>query len=983
MNEPKEATKKSFKDTLNLPTTAFPIRANPKEDDIKLLNRWQLEDLYTKTFFKNAQEGPVFILHDGPPYSNGHIHMGTAYNKIIKDVVTKARRMLGYHVPVTPGWDCHGLPIEQKVLEEQKELAKAPKADIKRACRKYAQRWVGVQKDEFKQLGVLMDWDKPYLTMSPEYESSILNAFAELVDAGYIERKNKTVPWCIHCQTVLAAAEIEYAERKDNSVYVLFPIVMNDTLKKYFNNYDHVYVAIWTTMPWTIPLNRAVLMKPDTTYVLTLIDSIPVIIGKECIEQVGNDIKKEITVVKEFDSQELDQYNILLGHPLNPSYTVPLIAHASVMTNEGTAFVHCSPGSGPDDYEVALMHDLEIFAPITPDGRYMAPVEPFALRGMSVEDGQIWVIKELAHCGALLGKTTIRHSYPHCWRCRKGLIFRATKQWFCNLAANDLKKRTLTAISGIQSVPAASANRLLATIEGRLEWCLSRQRAWGVPLVGVLCKTCDALHTNKNLILFVANGVAKEGVEYWDNLPIADLQHLLPTTCQYCGSVEWLKETDILDVWFDSGVSHCAVLQTSPYLSFPADLYLEGKDQHRGWFQSSLLTSIAIDRQPCTKAFLTLGFIVDGNGKKMSKSLGNVVAPNDLIAKLGTDGVRLWATSNDFNSDVVLSDVLVNNVQEVFRKIRNTARFLLSNLYDFNHTTDAVPLHELTLIDRYALQQLFMLNHRIVHSYVSYDIIGVYHELNEYCTNDLSALYLDIVKDRLYTEKADGHKRRSAQTACYYILDTLTKLAAPILSFTTELISDEYQKDKSCSIHLQDMNTLSSIWISLVAAEVEQKNAAVITAALSAPHSFAEADLIQFKESYQQQWGLIKKIRSVLLKAIEEKRADGLVKHPLEVSLTIAIDVHEKGISSLNELFNLATQEGKEVLCSFIKELTIVSQCTITTHSAELPRTAIPGLNVLVEHALGDKCQRCWQWEEGMTSEGLCQRCHTLLAMSR
>ncbi len=800
--------KKSFKDTLNLPHTNFPIRPNHKEDDALMLKRWESENLYKRSF--NAHKGEKkFILHDGPPYANGHIHIGHAYNKILKDIVCKSQRMMGKHVPVTPGWDCHGLPIEFAVKKENPELSGDA---LKKACREYAQKWIDVQKYEFKQLGVLMDWDNPYLTMNFEYEARTLNAFGILVENGYIERKNKTVPWCPTCQTVLASAEIEYQDRKDPSLYVLFTL-QQDVCEALFPQLTNkpISLLVWTTTPWTLPLNRAVLLKPNTEYAVLETENDYVIVGKSRANAIAQLLNISKDSVAMFNSQELVALQAQVAHPLIPDFFTPVLVDDSVLTDDGTACVHSAPGVGPIDYEVGIKNNLEIYSPISPDGHYTKDIAIAELVGMPVANAHGWVIQKLTEANTLVLKASIKHSYPHCWRCRGGLIFRATKQWFCDLSRNDLKEKACAAISRITMLPEASHNRFEATIEGRLEWCLSRQRAWGVPITALICDKCDYTYITKEFIDEIAQKVAQHGIGYWDNVS-AETVKSAPTSCPQCITGVLRKETDILDVWFDSGISHYAVLQQNPALQFPADMYLEGKDQHRGWFQSSLLTSMIIEQTPCTKSIVTHGFTVDEHGRKMSKSLGNVVAPQEIIDRLGTDGLRLWASSIDNAGDAVVSEVLLKNVQEVFRKIRNTCRFLLSNINDFDLATDAILLEKMQSIDQYAMQELFELHEEVMHAYVDYNFTRVFHLLGNYCSVNLSAFYLDIVKDRLYVEKKDGLERRSAQTVCAHILDTLTKLMAPILSFTAEQISDEYQKDKTDSIHLQQFSVVHNVW---------------------------------------------------------------------------------------------------------------------------------------------------------------------------
>src|SRR3990172_3580972 len=708
-----ENQKKSFKDTLNLPHTDFPIRSNHKEDDAALLKRWENENLYHRAFTVHKGE-EKFILHDGPPYANGYTHIGHAYNKILKDIVTKSQRMMGKHVPVTPGWDCHGLPIEFAVKKENPELQGDA---LKKACREYANKWIDIQRHEFKQLGVLMDWDHPYLTMDFSYEADILRSFGILVQQGYIERKNKTVPWCPSCQTVLASAEIEYHDRKDPSLYVLFTLA-KDVCEKLFPQLQNkpMSLLVWTTTPWTLPLNRAVLLKPNTDYVVLETADNYVVVGKSLAEKIVELLGITKNVVAEFNSQTLIESDAQVAHPFIDNFFVPVLVDDSVLTDNGTACVHSAPGVGPIDYEVGVKKNLEIYCPITPDGHYTKDIEPQELAGMSVAHAQGWVIQKLLDANKLLLKSSIKHSYPHCWRCRGGLIFRATKQWFCDLSKNNLKENACEAVSRINMLPAASHNRFEATIEGRLEWCLSRQRTWGVPITALICDACDYAYTNKEFIDEIATHVAQKGIEYWDTIPVESLKYA-STTCPQCTTGVLHKETDILDVWFDSGISHYAVLQKNPALAYPADMYLEGKDQHRGWFQSSLLTSMIIEQTPCTKTIVTHGYTVDAQGRKMSKSLGNVVSPQEIIGNIGTDGLRLWASSIDNSGDPVVSEILLKNVQEVFRKIRNTCRFLLSNINDFDMSKDAVLAEKMNAIDQYALQELFELNEEVIHAY--------------------------------------------------------------------------------------------------------------------------------------------------------------------------------------------------------------------------------------------------------------------------
>ncbi len=962
-----------FKDTLNLPTTKFPIRPNHKVDDPALIARWKRDNLYEKTFNKN-QGNEKYILHDGPPYANGHIHLGHAYNKILKDIATKAQRMAGKHVPVTPGWDCHGLPTEIKVIKEQPGLTGLA---LIQACRAYANEWVNVQREEFIRLGVVMDWDHPYLTMNPHYESMAIRAFGKFVEGGYIEKKKKTVPWCPSDQTVLATAEIEYKERKDPSLYVEFPLT-GETIKKLAPELAHhkVSLLIWTTTPWTLPLNRAVLIKPGATYQIIKSGDRYVIVGSTLVDKLCATAGITKEVVAQVTAEQLGGQKV--QHPFITQLQIPIILDDSVSLEDGTACVHCAPGCGPEDYEVGVKNNLEIFSPVSSDGRYQVGIEPHELEGMPVAEGQIWVIKKLAENGNLFFKGSIKHNYPHCWRCHNGLIFRATNQWFCNLSQNNLKEKALNAINEITFVPERSKNYLSATIGGRLEWCLSRQRLWGVPIPAVVCTNCDQVIITSELIEFVARGVEKQGIEYWSEINVHELPFKF--SCTKCNGTAFAKERDSLDVWFDSGISHYAVLAHNPALAFPANVYLEGIDQHRGWFQSSLLTSLVLEGKACTKSFVTHGFTVDQKGHKMSKSLGNVVSPDELIAQIGTDGLRLWASSSEYGGDAVVSKELLGNVAEVYRKIRNTCRFLLSNLYDFDIEKDAVAFDQMTVLDHYALEQLFFVNNSIRASYERMDFTGVFHQLSEYCAKELSSFYLDVVKDRLYVEKAHGHERRSAQTACWHILDSLTKLMAPILSFTAEYISDEYQKNKDESIHLQSFNDLKEILQSMMA-QIDQHAVAGTDwypFEGRAQETAQKIDQMSFIAEREEQWELLKKIRSAILKAIEQQREVGTIKHSLEARVTVYFSLNQQQTVILND-FIKTLEQHKQTIEQFFKEFLIVSQFIVVSKESELNQSELTGLSVKVEHAYGSKCPRCWHWDVTQHPEHLCNRCQKLI----
>jgi len=949
-HEETEKTVLSYKDTLNLPTTDFPIRAQSHIFDKQVLERWEAEQLYVKTAAHNKGK-KSFILADGPPYANGNIHLGHAYNKILKDIVTKSERMSGKHVPVIPLWDCHGLPIEFKVAGENPGIKEDPIA-LKKACREYAQKWVDVQKQEFRDLGVMMRWDQSRTTMDPVYEAQTLRAFGTMVGKEYVARKQKTVPWCMHCETVLANAEIEYEDRKDPSIYVQFPF-SDEVTSKLFTQVagKKVGLLIWTTTPWTLPLNRAVVLKPGAKYQLVEMNDNLVILGKELVGKVAGVLEATPTVIAEFDAELLIGQKVT--HPFVEGLQVPVIGDPFVSLEDGTACVHSAPGCGPEDYEIGVKNNLEIFSPITVNGRYTDEIEPKDLSGMLVTDGQWAVLKKLDLAGNLLSKKSLRHSYPHCWRCRKGLIFRATKQWFCDLSKHDLRDRALEAITELRMIPETGRNRLSATVSGRLEWCLSRQRSWGVPIPAISCDDCDDVHLTTDVVEKVAQGVEKDGIEYWDKVEVSTL---IPSgTCQKCGSDKLRKEADILDVWFDSGVSHFAMLSEGVDISYPADMYLEGKDQHRGWFQSSLLTSLALNETPAMKEILTHGFTVDSKGRKMSKSIGNVVSPTEIVGKIGLDGLRLWVASNDYDSDPIVSQNLMNNVSEVYRKIRNTCRGLLLNLNDFDADKDLVSLDKMLLIDQYALCGLHDLNESIQQSYRDRKTTAVFHDLADYCVKDVSAFYLDIVKDRLYVEKANGLERRSAQTVCYYMVNTLAKLMAPILSVTAELISDISQKDKKVSIHLQDFEDLNWVVDKLFAQKQNEKS--------------------EFNDS----WDAMRDVRNAVLKSLEELRGQGVIKHSLDAKVTLCVSSYEN-YAKIEQLFEMVVQQGQSVE-RFLKEYFIVSQVKVVSDAGDMQQVT-PGIFVTSAKADGGKCARCWQWEVTDLFDGdrqLCNRCQKAL----
>jgi len=956
MNE--KENKNLFQDTLNLPQTDFSLRANASEKEPALLARWEAEGVAQAATIKNKGK-KKFILHFGPPYANGHLHLGHALSYILKDIICKYKRMTGHYTPLVPGWDCHGLPIELKVTSElgiENKRDTVDRVEFKKSCRDYANKWIKVQAQELKEQGLLLDYAKPYITMDASYEASILRGLATFVEKGYIERKGKTVPWCSSCQTVLATAEIEYKDRKDPSCYILFPLEIEAAKLVFPFSFEKnpdisINFLVWTTTPWTIPLNRAVVLNPSATYVL-LQGKEPnqaFIVAKELADKVCAQAGIEKIVLAECDSIVFQSKRA--QHPIIEDLTVPVLLDDSVLLSDGTACVHSAPGCGPEDYLLGLRNGLEIFSPLSSDGKYTVGIKPEELVGMPVVDGQIWVIKKLAASGRLFHKASLNHSYPHCWRCRNGLMFRATDQWFCDLQKHDLVKRALSEIEKIEFVPSWGQARLHAFISNRTEWCISRQRQWGVPIPALLCKACGWAFVGSDFIHKVADKVAQHGIEYWDTATITSLikDGILHEgfACGSCGNTnlnDFDIERDILDVWFDSGMSHDAVLyRDKERLGFPADMYLEGSDQHRGWFQSSLLCSMVVHDQAPMRTILTHGFIVDENKHKMSKSLGNTVAPNEIMQKYSRDILRLWVASADYEGDIVISEKLLQNVAEIYRKIRNTCRFLLSNLYDFDITKDAVHVDQMMALDRYALAQVSSVYEKVMQSYEKYHLTGVVHSINNYCTKDLSAVYLDILKDRLYVEKADSLQRRSAQTVMYHILHTLTQLMAPILSFTAEDLSDHYQKGAKTSIHLQDMAAPQADWLML--------------------------------EATSKQWALLEEMRDAVLKMIEVQREQGVVKHSLEAQVTMFIDPASEQHKTLQAFLSRLKEDSNR----FFIDWFIVSQVAFAQSATGLEQSAAPWLSGLVQHAAGVKCPRCWHWNETQHEKQLCQRCENVV----
>ena len=809
----------NYKDTVFLPKTDFPMRGNLPVNEPKRLAKWEEANLYQQ-IREARKDAPKFILHDGPPYANGSIHIGHAVNKVLKDIVVRSRTMMGFDAPYVPGWDCHGLPIELKV-EEKFKKKKRKKEDIsdsefRSECREYAKGQIDIQREEFKRLGITGDWENPYVTMDYKFEANTVREIGRFLENGGLYKGAKPVHWCVSCATALAEAEVEHEDHTSSSIFVKFKAGedLSDIDAALTNDTS---VVIWTTTPWTIPANLAVSVGPDLDYVAKKITD-----ANECenlkagevlilAEGLADGVLAEIGVTAEtvahFKGSALE--NRKFRHPYLDQ-DAPVLVGGHVTLDAGTGCVHTAPGHGQEDYEVGLRYGLQGFNPVSDTGIFEegTPV----VEGQHVYKANALMVEHLQSCGALLATDQIRHSYPHCWRCHKPLIFRATPQWFISMDKNDLRKKALEAIKETTWTPAWGVNRIRGMVEQRPDWCVSRQRNWGVPITAIKCSSCETHSvTTPEVIEGIAKQVEQAGADVWF---AKDVSAFLPdgTTCPDCGGSDFEKETDILDVWFDSGSTHACVLEHRDDLQSPADLYLEGSDQHRGWFQSSLLESIGTRGVAPFKAVLTHGFAVDKNGNKMSKSKGNVVAPQKLINQMGADILRLWIASADYSADIRVSDEIMKQLAESYRRIRNTIRFLLSNLENFD-ASQSVPLAERKPLDLWAMSRLAEVSANVDKAYNNYTFHQIHQEIHNFCSVDLGGFYLDVVKDRLYCDATDSARRLSAQSTLFDIAHTLVRLIAPIVPMTAEEIWEHLPSAEAGSIHLQTFNSVEPVTI--------------------------------------------------------------------------------------------------------------------------------------------------------------------------
>ena len=920
-----------YKETLNLPKTRFPMRANLPQKEPDTIKRWQRERVY-EALLDCRREQPVFVLHDGPPYANGHLHMGHALNKILKDIIIKSKSMTGHCCPYVPGWDCHGLPIEHQVDKDLgKKKAGMSQVEVRRACRRYAEKFIAIQRQEFERLGVLGEWDRPYLTMNYPYEGAIVRALSRFVADGSLFKSKKPIYWCAPCGTALAEAEVEYEDEKSPSIYVKFTLTEDLGAIYPFLAGKECHLVIWTTTPWTIPANLAVCLHPELEYVALDTEHGVLIVAaglrEEFVAEAG---LEKAEILGEVHPAKLEKRTC--RHPLYERESLVILG-GHVTLEAGTGCVHTAPGHGQEDYEIGLEYGLEVYAPVDDAGCFTDEVEFFA--GEFVFAANPQVIEKLQEFGKLVAEKPLSHSYPHCWRCKKPIIFRSTEQWFISMEKNGLRRQALAEINSVKWIPAWGRERIYGMIENRPDWCVSRQRVWGVPIPACYCEKCGRLILDEKLMARVADAFTEHGADIWFE---KDAAWFLPEgySCPDCGGDDFRKEKDILDVWFDSGVSFAAVLQNRDYLGgVPAEMYLEGSDQHRGWFHSSLLAAVGVTGKAPYKSVLTHGFVVDGKGKKMSKSFGNVVAPEKVIKRYGAEILRLWVAAQDYRDDIRISDEILARLVEAYRRIRNTFRFLLGNLADFDPAADRVPYAELEEIDRYLLHELSRLQQRVLKAYDDYEFHTIYHAVHNFCAVTLSSFYLEVGKDRLYTLHAAHPVRRSAQTMLYTVLDCLVRLVAPILAFTSEEVWGYMpgRAQEQSSVHLEE---------------------------------FAELPAVYDDPELAAIWEELLGLRRQVLKELEDARQAKLIGNSLEAR----VELRARG----------RAQELLESYREQLADIFIVSQVELLPLAGE----GETELEVTVGKAGGEKCARCWCYRENLTPvedrfPGVCARCRAEL----
>ena len=910
-----------YSNTVNLPATDFPMRANLSKKEPEILNVWEKENLYMQiqNFRKDA---PLYILHDGPPYANGHIHLGHALNKILKDIIIKHKTMKGFRVPYVPGWDCHGLPIELNVTRELGgKLNVMSKADIRKRCRDNAEMFVNTQMEEFKRLGVLGDYEHPYLTMSKDYEADIVEVFGKLFKEGYIYSSKKPIYWCSDCTTALAEAEVEYGNHTSNAVYVKFKIdpssIRIDEIDK-----DKTFAVIWTTTPWTLPANLALCFHKDFEYSIFKFGNEYYLLAKGLLEQMENVTGSKPSGEWPVDTESIE--NLKAFHPFIDRES-KVVFGPHVTLEQGTGIVHTAPGHGHEDYITGLRYGLDIFCPVDDNGRFTDEYSP--MKGVNVFDANEKIIEILKEKNVLISREIIEHSYPHCWRCHKPLIFRATEQWFFNIDHNNLRQKCLQEIDKTHWVPSWGESRFRGMAESRPDWCLSRQRSWGVPIPSFRCEKCDKNLMSAETIEHFAALARKDNLDIWYT---QDIKGLVPSglTCS-CGGESFVKEYDILDVWFDSGVSHFAVLDKWPGHRWPSDSYLEGSDQHRGWFQSSIWPALALRDAAPFKTVITHGFLLDDNGRAMSKSLGNVIPPEKIISQYGADILRLWVSSEDYRNDMRIGLEMIKQIADSYRRIRNTFKYLIGNISDFK-ASDILPYSELDSIDKWILHKLYDLARKIIGHYENFEFHMVYRRLLNFCAVELSSIYFDVSKDILYVEAKNSKKRLANLSVLYEINETLVRLVAPILPFTAEEIWKFLSKPGS--VHTQDYYNLSEDYNN---PEIEENLEKVVD------------------------------IKKDVLKALELIRKEGKIK----VSLEAEVNIFTKD-DKTREICAGMGDEFKRFLQTAKAQLANERQPDMTDYDSS---------SISAQRTAGKKCVRCWNYHDSLGSDPkhpeLCPRC--------
>ena len=926
MSENNNPEKVDYAKTLNLPKTSFKMKANLAQKEPLTLRDWKKAEIYEKSLKEGA---PFFVLHDGPPYANGDIHIGHALNKILKDIILKYKRLRGYNAPYIPGWDTHGLPIEWKIMEELGEKAKnMTPLQIRQECKKYALKWVEKQKEGFKRLGILGNWDNPYITLRPEYEAEQLKVFKEIYENGYIYKGLKPVYWSPTTETALAEAEIEYKDVTSHSIYVKFEGEKDLTDKL---GVDEASILIWTTTPWTLPANLGVFLHPEFDYGLYKTEKGNLVVAKDLAEDVFKTLDLSYELLKEFKGTELEYTHY--QHPFLDRKG--LVMNADYVTiDAGTGAVHTAPGHGADDYNYSLKYNIGILSPV--DDRGHMTKEAGKYEGMFYAKASKAIVEDLTESGHMLYHTTFVHSYPHDWRSKKPVIFRATEQWFISIDESDIRENAIKALENVEFVPSWGKNRIGSMLETRPDWTISRQRVWGVPIPLFYNRATDEVIYEPEIMDRIIELVKKEGTDIWWKYEAKEIigDELLEK--YNLKDVDIRKERSIMDVWFDSGVSHRSVL-VPRNLPRPADLYLEGSDQHRGWFQSSLLTSIASTKDAPYKRILTHGFTMDGQGRKMSKSLGNTILPKDITEKYGADILRLWVSSVDYREDVRISENILQQMSDAYRRIRNTARFLMGNLNNFDYANDKVDYKDMFEIDKWAMHKLEELKEKTTEYYDKYEFYSLFQEITYFCSMEMSSFYLDIVKDRLYCEGTTSIERRSAQTVLTEVLKVLVRIISPVLSFTADEIWEripEALKEEE-SVHL-------SKWI--------------------------EANPEYLNEELAKKWDKIARLRREVNKKLEAERQTGLIGHSLDARV----------------LLNIANAEYsfiKDYTENEVSDLFIVSQVKFVNDN--LAESEIEGISISVEKASGEKCERCWKYDEEVGHDhnhsDVCPRCASVL----